>query len=173
VKPLAVLLAVCAALVAAGPSAAAGRVVERGVVQSVGPAEVVLRALDGSEVTVSVGAATRVRLNGRPSTLAAVQRGFVAEAVITSSGRTVVVRAFGRVTQPAVEGQVVRLGPRLLVIRNATGARLRAAVTPKTRVWRGGARVALRVLRAGMQVQVVRAPNGSALIVLVLARVGG
>jgi hypothetical protein len=172
VKPLAVLLAVCAALVAAGPSAAAGRVVERGVVQSVGPSEVVLRALDGSQVTVAVEPATRIRLNGRASTLAAVQSGFVAEAVITRNGRTVVVRAFGRVTQPVVEGQVVRLGPRLLVVRSATGTRLRAAVTQKTRVWRGGARVALRVLRTGMQVQVVRAPNGSALIVLVLPTAG-
>ncbi len=171
-KPLVVLVAVCAALVVAGPSAASGRVVERGVVQSVGPADVVLRALDGSEVTVAVGPETRIRLNGQAATLAAIRQGFVAEAVITGDGPAVVVRAFGRVTQPAIVGDLVRVGKRVLVLRRDTGTRLRTAVTRQTRVWRGGARVALRALRPGMRVQIVRAPNGTARIVLILPGIG-
>ncbi len=121
------LAAVCASLVAAAPSPAAGRVVERGIVQSVGPATVVLRALDGSEVTVAVGPATRVRLNGRAATLAMVRR---------------------------------------------TGERLRIPVTRATRAWSGTATMALRTLRSGMQVQIVRTAKGAARVVLVLAGPG-
>lgn len=166
------LAAVCAALVAAPPSSAAGRVVERGIVQSVGPATVVLRALDGSEVTVPVGPATRVRLNGRAATLAMVRRGFVAEAVTAGDGPAVVIRAFGRAAEEAVVGELVQIRPRALVVRSATGERLRIPVTRATRAWRGTVTVALGRLRSGMQVQIVRTPNGAARVVLVLAGPG-
>ena len=63
-----------------------------------------LRALDGTEVTVAVGPATRVRLNGRAATLAMVRRGFVAEAVTAGNGPALVIRAFGRVAEEAVVG---------------------------------------------------------------------
>jgi hypothetical protein len=172
VKALFVLVAVCAALVAAAPSAAAGRMVERGIVQSVGPAEVVLRALDGTEVSVPVGPATRIRLNGRPATLTEVRRGLVAEAVTVGDGPAVVIRAFGRLAQEAVVGELVRIRPRALVVRGETGAQTRIAVTRSTRARDGTARIALRALRPGMRVQVVRAPNGSARLVRVLVGVG-
>jgi hypothetical protein len=168
VKAALVLAAVCATLVAA-PSSAAGRVVERGIVQSVGPATVVLRALDGSEVTVGVGPATRVRLNGRAATLAMVRRGFVAEAVTSGNGSAVVIRAFGRAAEEAVVGELVRVRPQVIVLRSGTGERLRIPITRATRAWRGTATVALRTLRSGMQVQIVRTPNGAARVVLVLA----
>jgi hypothetical protein len=169
VKAALVLAAVCAALVAATPSPAAGRVVERGIVQSVGPATVVLRALDGTEVAVAVGPETRVRLNGRAATLAMVRRGFVAEAVTTGGGPALVIRAFGRAVEDAVVGELVRIRPRVIVVRSGTGERLRIPITRATRAWRGTATVALRTLRNGMQVQVVRAPNGAARVVLVLS----
>jgi hypothetical protein len=172
VKALLVLTAVCAALVAAGPSAAAGRVVERGIVQSVGPADIVLRALDGTEVTVPVGSATRVRLNGRPARLAAIRRGLVAEAVTVGDGPAVVIRAFGRVAPGAVVGELVRIRPRALVVRSDSGGRVRIAVTRSTRARHGAASLALRALRPGMRVQIVRAANGSARVVLVLGGVG-
>jgi hypothetical protein len=172
VKAALVLAAACAALVAAAPSAAAGRVVERGIVQSVTPAEIVLRALDGTEVTVAVGPATRVRLNGRAATLALVRRGFVAEAVSAGDGPAVVIRAFGRAAQEAVVGELVRVRPRVLVVR-AGGGRVRIPLERATRAWRGTATVALRALRPGMRIQVVRSPNGAARVVLVLAGVGG
>jgi len=167
-----VLAAVCASLVAAAPSPAAGRVVERGIVQSVGPATVVLRALDGSEVTVAVGPATRVRLNGRAATLAMVRRGFVAEAATTANGPAVVIRAFGRAAEEAVVGELVQIRPEVIVVRSGTGERLRIPVTRATRVWRGTATVALRTLRSGMQVQIVRTAKGAARVVLVLAGPG-
>ena len=166
------LAAVCAALVAAAPSPAAGRVVERGIVQSVAPAAIVLRALDGTEVTVAVGPETRVRLNGRAATLAMVRRGFVAEAVSSGSGPALVIRAFGRAAEEAVVGKLVRVRPQVIVVRSGTGERLRIPVTRGTRAWRGTATVALRTLRGGMQVQVVRTPNGAARVVLVLAGAG-
>jgi hypothetical protein len=172
VKAALVLAAVCAVLVAAAPSSAAGRVVERGIVQSVGPATVVLRALDGSEVAVAVGPATRVRLNGRAATLAMVRRGFVAEAVTSGNGSAVVVRAFGRAAEEAVVGELVRIRPRAIVVRSGTGERLRIPITRATRAWRGSATVALRTLRSGMQVQIVRTPKGAARVVLVLAGAG-
>ena len=166
------LAAVCAALVAAAPSPAAGRAVERGIVQSVAPATVVLRALDGTEVTVAVGPETRVRLNGRTATLAMVRRGFVAEAVTAGSGQALVIRAFGRIADEAVVGRLVRVRPQVIVVRSGTGERLRIPVTRATRAWRGTATVALSTLRGGMQVQIVRAPNGAARVVLVLSGAG-
>jgi hypothetical protein len=172
VKALFVLVAVCAALVAAAPSVAAGRVVERGIVQSVGPASVVLRALDGTDVTVPVGPATRIRLNGRPARLSAVRSGFVAEAVTVGDGPAVVIRAFGRAAQEAVVGELVRIRPHALVVLGDTGGRLRIAITRSTQARQGSARVALGALRPGMRVQVVRAPNGSARVVRVLGGVG-
>jgi hypothetical protein len=173
VKAALVLAAVCAALVAAAPSPAAGRFVERGIVQSVGPATVVLRALDGTEVTVAVGPATRVRLNGRAATLAMVRRGFVAEAVSSGNRPAVVIRAFGRAAEEAVVGELVRIRPQAIVVRSGTGERLRIPITRATRAWRGTATVALRTLRSGMQVQIVRTPKGAARVVLVLAGAGG
>ena len=158
------LAAVCAALVAAAPSPASGRVVERGIVQSVAPATIVLRALDGTEVTVVVGPETRVRLNGRAATLAVVRRGFVAEAVSSGTGPALVIRAFGRVAEEAVVGRLVRVRPQVIVVR--------IPVTRATRAWRGTATVALRTLRGGMQVQIVRTPNGAARVVLVLSGAG-
>jgi hypothetical protein len=172
VKAPLVLAAVCAALVAATPSSAAGRVVERGIEQSVGPATVVLRALDGTEVAVPVGPETRVRLNGRAATLAMVRRGFVAEAVTDGGGPALVIRAFGRAAEEAVVGELVRIRPRVIVVRNGSGERLRIPLTRATRAWRGTATVALRALRGGLRVQIVRAPNGAARVVLVLSGAG-
>ena len=166
------LAAVCVALVAAAPSLAGGRVVERGIVQSVAPATIVLRALDGTEVTVAVGPETRVRLNGRAATLAMVRRGFVAEAVSSGSGPALVIRAFGRVAEEAVVGRLMRVRPQVIVVRSGTGERLRIPITRATRAWRGTATVALRALRGGMQVQIVRTPNGAARVVLVLSGAG-
>jgi hypothetical protein len=101
-----------------------------------------------------------------------VRRGFVAEAVSSGSGPALVIRAFGRAAEEAVVGKLVRVRPQVIVVRNGTGERLRIPVTRGTRAWRGTATVALRTLRGGMQVQVVRTPNGAARVVLVLAGAG-
>jgi hypothetical protein len=168
VKALLVVVAACVALGAAPAATAADRLVERGIVQSVGPSALVLRALDGSEVSVAVGPATRVRLNGRPASLADIRSGFVAEAVTLAPGASaVVVRAFGRVASGAESGRLVAIRPRALVVRRDARRTVRIPVTARTTVWRAGGRIRLRALRPGMRVQVVLAPNGSARVVLV------
>ena len=149
------LVAACAALAAAAPADAADGPVERGIVQSVGPAEIVLRALDGTEVTVEVGPATGVRLNGGAATLAAIRSGLVAEAVTVGDGPALVIRAFGRVSQGGVVGELVRIGPRALVVRRDTGLGF-GSPSRCERAWRGSDRVAIRTLRP-VRVQVVRA----------------
>ena len=153
-------------LVAAAPALAADRVVERGVVQSTGPSSLVLRALDGVELVVPVGPRTRVRLNGLPASLADVRPGFVAVTVRAGDGPALRVRAFGRVTQPSEQGRVIRIAPRLLVVRTASG-RVRIALTGRTVVRRNGHAVATGALRRGMRVVVQHGADGSALVVRV------
>jgi hypothetical protein len=115
-----------------------------------------------------VGPATRVRLNGRPAPLSAIRQGFVAEAVSLGTGDVLVLRAFGR-TAPAVErGVIVRVGPRALVLRHASGVTMRARLLARTPVRRAGVGVGLRSLRVGMRVAVVLAPNGAARVVRIL-----
>ena len=163
------VVVVSAALGAAATAAtAADRLVERGIVQSADRTGVVLRALDGTDVTVAVGTETRFRLNGRPSSLTDIRRGFVAEAVTPASGGpAVVVRAFGRVAGGAEAGRLVRIRPRALVVRRDSGGTVRIPVTNRTTLWRAGGRIRLRALRPGMRVQVVLGASGSARMVLV------
>ena len=81
------LLAAAVALLAVGaPAAAADRVVERGIVQSIDPTAVVLRALDGTDIAVRLGPGTRFRLNGVAVTFADIRPGLVAEVVTVGSG---------------------------------------------------------------------------------------
>ena len=164
------LAAVCAALACVSPALAADRVVERGIVQYLDASGLVLRALDGTEVRISVGPATRFRLNGRSTTFDAIRSGFVAEAVTTGSGPAVVVRAFGRATAGAETGRIVLVRPRAIVLRRGPGDVVRIPLTRATRVWRGGARLGLGALRRGMRVQVALAANGSARVVLLQGR---
>ena len=156
-----------AALAVAAPAGAADRVVERGIVQSIDSATLVLRALDGTEVSVTLGPATRYRLNGRDATLDEIRPGFVAEAVTESSPTALVVRAFGRLERPVERGVVVRLAPRALLLRRGPGDTVRLSITDRTVVWRGAARVRLRALRPGMRVEVPLAANGSARVILI------
>ena len=161
------LAIVFAALAAAQPAPAADRVVERGIVQSIDSAAVVLRALDGSDVTVALGPATRFRLNGRDATVAEIRPGLVAEAVSGVSGPAIVVRAFGRVGGQVERGVLVRVGTRGLLLRRAPGDTTRIAITARTVVWRGGNRARLRALRPGLRVEVILAANGSARTILI------
>jgi hypothetical protein len=155
------IVAGLAALVTAAPAGAADRVVERGIVQSIDSATLVLRALDGTDATVSLGSATRYRLNGRDARPGEIQAGFVAEAVVAGSGEAVVVRAFGRPERPVERGVVA------LVLRRAPGDTLRLLVNDRTVVWRGASRVRPRALRPGMRVEVTLAGNGAARVILI------
>jgi len=165
VRALCAAIAVCASLLAAVPAAAADRV-ERGIVQSLGPTTIVLRALDGSDVSVGLASTTRYRLNGRAASPGEILPGFVAEAVRGATGAAVVVRAFGAAGRTEA-GVLVRRGAGALVLRRASGERVRVALTARTAVWRGGRRVARRALRPGLRLDVVLAPDGTARVVLV------
>ncbi|HEY1316896.1 MAG TPA: hypothetical protein VGF10_06755 [Gaiella sp.] len=154
-------------LAAASPAIAADRTVDRGIVQSVTPTVLVLRSLDGVEVEVPLGPATRFRLNGLPATLADVQPGFVAETVRFGTRAAVRVRAFGRVATTTERGRLLAVQDGSLVLRASAG-RTRIPISSRTVVRRRGRLVALRVLRVGMRVEVVRAVDGSAQTVRVL-----
>jgi hypothetical protein len=167
-----ILVTICAVLIVAAPAAAADRAVERGIVQSIDASAVVLRALDGTDVTVTLGSRTRLRLNGRAASLDQIRPGFVAEAVTVGSGPARVLRAFGRLEPNVEHGALVQLGARALVLRRVEGDRVRIPLGVRTSVWRGGRRVRLRSLRPGLQLEVVLAANGSARVVRVL-RAGG
>ncbi len=167
-KALALVVTACAAALAvASPAFAADRVVERGIVQSVSPSAVVLRALDGTDVTVPVGPATRVRLNGRAAALAAVSPGLVAEAVRVGSGTAVALRAFGRASGRLESGRVVRVLPRALVLRRGPGDTVRVRISARTVVWRGTRTADAKLLRRGMRVTAVLSAAGAARVVLV------
>jgi hypothetical protein len=166
-RALALLGVVAAALGAAAPAAAADRVVDRGIVQSVSPSALVLRALDGVEVEVRLGPLTRFRLNGEPAALSDLQPGFVAEAVHDGARPALRVRAFGRLATAWARGRLVAVRGAWRVLRGGSG-RIRIPLTDGTVVRRRGRLVALRVLRVGMRVEVVRAADGSAEVVRIL-----
>jgi len=154
-------------LLAAAPASAADRLVERGIVQSLDEAAIVLRALDGSEVTVALRPDTRARLNGVETTLSAIRPGHVAVVVLGDTGEARVVRAFGRVARGVDRGVIVTATRLALVLRPPGGARVAIELTRRTTVRRGALAVARRALRAGQQVEVIRAGDGTARIVTI------
>jgi len=164
VRRLLALAALCGSLVAVAPVGAADRVVERGIVQSVTTTAVILRALDGTQVSVTLGAGTRYRLNGRAAPASAIRPGFVAE-VVTEGGPAVALRAFGG--NGLIESGVLerkQLG--VLVLRRSGGGSVRLGLTARTGIWLDGRKATRRDLRRGMAVDVVLARDGSARVVL-------
>lgn len=155
----------------AGARAAAGETVDRGVVQSVSDGALALRRLDGTTVTVTVGPATTVRVNGRKASLAAIAPGFVAQAFHAGSAPARLVRAVGTVSLRTEEGTVVAAGLRLLTLRTAAGGTVAIALGPGTVVQRpNGRQAARRALRPGMTVRATYAPGRAAELVVILAR---
>jgi hypothetical protein len=69
-------------------------ILDRGRVQSVSATGLALREQDGSVVDIPVSAQTKVRVNGRLASLAAVRVGFQAQARRVDGGAAKVVRAF-------------------------------------------------------------------------------
>ena len=159
-----------AALLLAGPAAGADRVVERGIVQSVTAESVVLRALDGTDVTIALGQTTHFRLNGRAVARGRITTGLVAEAVTRGNGPAIVLRAFGRVTPVVRTGVVVRVGPNVLVLRLGGGNRLRIPLTAQTVVRSAGSAVPRSALEPGARVRARIASDGAANVVTVVRR---
>ena len=152
------LLSVCVlgALLAAGTASArpGNLVLDRGIVQSVTSSQVVLRALDGSTVTITVGPHTKVFLNDAPAPLSAIQPGFVVGALHDGNRPAVYVRAVGRVAVVVVDkGVIVSVSATSLVLRTAAGP-VTITVGPSTSVQLNGRTASLTDLRPGYAAEV-------------------
>lgn len=171
---LRVVLIALGALLLAGPGSAlaapTGLTTDQGVVQSVSPTAIVLRSLDGTLLTLAVGPATRVKLNGSPAQLGDVQPGFVAAVVHRGARPAVVVRAFGKVALVTDRGIVTSLSSVSIAIRTASGATLSIPLDASTRFRRLGLPVARAAARPGALVEVVHPAEGPARVVRVLKR---
>ena len=159
------LAAAFALLVAIASAGAADRVVERGIVQSIDPTTLVLRALDGSDVAVRLGPATRFRLNGRPATSRTSSR-------LRRGGRHG--RLWSRTRRARLRRRRASRGARDARQDRPTGALPTApsGVTPDP-VRRPDDRLARRpalrvfVLRPGMPIDVHRASGGVARVIAI------
>jgi len=163
--------ALLAAFLPAPATAAAVETVDQGVVQASSPSSLTLRRLDGTTVTVAIGPATIVRVNGRPSSIEAVLPGFVARAFHEGPAPARLVRAVGTLTLRDVEGVVVEVVPRLLTLRTPTGETVAVRMGKRTVVQRrNGLPAARRALRPGQAVRARFVPGRVAELVVIVAR---
>jgi transposase InsO family protein len=168
-------LVIASALALAGTAAGGTRAlqIDRGVVQTMSPARLVLRELDGSVVTIAIGPRTRVRVNGLASAVAVIRPGFVATALHDGDTPAVAIRAIGRVVSRVDRGVVVSLVARRLTIRTAPGASLVFRVTPRTRIRLRGLPATVAALRPGRVVDVTHDAAGNAFRIALRPRLRG
>jgi hypothetical protein len=169
-RTLAPLLVAAAALLAWSGTATAARgaaTVDKGVVQEISETAIVLRALDGSTVTLALGPATTYKLNGRPAALADLRPGLVAAVTHNGSRPARVVRAFGAVT--LVEEGVVESATRSeLTLRRADGTLVTIGVGPETKVRKFGRPARRAAIRPGLAARVTYAPGAPAKLVALM-----
>ena len=120
----------------------------QGIVQSVGAGSVVLTQLDGSSISISVTAGTRVFVNGSHAGVVDVKPGFVASAAWVG-GKTRVLQAFDLSSAAIEVGVVKSISGRLIVVTTSEGRVVRVRVGPKTRVLLDGDPTALSGVKAG------------------------
>lgn len=167
----AVALAVAAATVPGLANAATRPLqTDNGVVQSVSETQIELRALDGSVVALTVGPATKIRLNGAPSSLSALRPGFVAEVLHRGARPAVLVRAFGKVPIVTERGVVTSLTRAAITVRRDDGVVVTVALDASTRFRRLGQPVGRHAARPGARVAVRHPESGAARLVTVLRR---
>jgi hypothetical protein len=164
-----ILLSMClvGALVAAGAATArsVSLVLDRGIVQSVSAGQLVLRALDGSTITITVGTHTKVYLNDAPAPLSAIQPGYVVGALHDGSRPAVYVRAVGRVAVAVVDkGIILSVSSTSLVLRTAAGP-ITIPVGPSTAVQLNGRSAGLADLRPGYAAEVTHRGTDPALTI--------
>jgi hypothetical protein len=134
---------------------------DRGIVQSISETQIELRALDGAVLSLTIGPATRFRLNGARATLAQIKPGFVAEVLHRGARPAVVVRAFGTVPILVDRGVVTSLTQTAITLRTDAGTTSTIPLDAATRFRRLGRPVARAAARAGARVA-VRHPDGTA-----------
>jgi hypothetical protein len=154
----------------AGPSLLAAPIApraDRGVVQSVSATGLVLKVLDGSSLTVSIDAKTRVFLDGRRVSILDVRPGFVAVVAYADAKRgqpaTVAreVRAFSASTPQAAfagsRGTAQSVSPGRLVLETPDGGTRAVPIDKRTRLLLNGKRASLVEIRPGFAVVVAYA----------------
>ena len=160
------LLSVCllGALLAAGSASAGFRnlVLDKGIVQSVSPGQVVLRALDGSTITITIGPRTRVFLNGDPVSVTAIQPGYVAGALHDGNRPAVYVRAVGKAPLVVDKGVIASVSSTSITLRTLTGI-VTIAVGPSTSVQLSGKPATIADLRPGYPAEVAHRGTDPAL----------
>lgn len=154
------------ALLAVGAASArnVNLVLDRGIVQSVSSAQVVLRALDGSTITITVGPRTRVFLNSDPAPLNAIQPGYVAGALHDGNRPAVYVRAVGRAPLVVDKGVIASVSSTSLALRTAGGV-VTITVGPSTSVQLNGQSANLGDLRPGYAAEVAHRGSEPALTI--------
>lgn len=177
-SPLRSLLALAATTIAlAAPAAVTaatalrGETVDQGVVQSVTPTALELRRLDGTAVTVSLGPATTVRVNGRAASIEAIVPGDVARAAWTPGQPARLVQVSGVTTARTDQGVIVSRAGRRIVLRTDAGATVTVRLGPRTLLRKAnGTTAAPRLLAPGATVRATGVPGQVAQTIVVLAR---
>jgi hypothetical protein len=159
-------------LPAAGVAAPRAKPVDRGVVQSVSPSEIVLTALDGSVLTFPVTPKTKVRVNRARASLDDVRPGFVASVTRDRKAQAVRIDAFGKVATVTDRGVVTALTRNAITMRTADGGTLTIPLDRKTRFRFRGRAARPALARPGALVAVIHATDAPALGVNVLKRAG-
>jgi hypothetical protein len=127
-----------------------------GIVQSVAANGVVLRQLDGSTVSISVGSSTQVFVDGKHALLTDVKAGYVASAAWKEGGTAHVLQAFDLSARHAARVGVVDSVSTGAVVLTETGVTSGATVSipvdAKTRVLVDGKPAKLTTVKAGYTV---------------------
>lgn len=170
-----------AALALASPAVGHGAIrdltIDRGVVQSVGPGEIVLRALDGGVAAFVVSPTANVTINGFRGTLREIRPGFVAAVAHDGSAPVTFIRAFGRQQVETERGAVTSVDRHAITLRTQSGPTVTIPLDRKTRFLLKGLplrpTLALRLLsRPGTFVEIRRAPDAPAKAVNIFKRRG-
>lgn len=140
---------------------------DRGVVQSISPTQIELRALDGTVAALTIGPRTKIRLNGSPAGVMRIKPGFVAEVLHRGARPAVVVRAFGTVPVIVDRGIVTALTPTSITLQTETEV-VTVALSRKTRFLRLGRPVTSLAAGPGARVAVRYPEGGPARLVRVL-----
>lgn len=158
------------ALPAAGMAAAVDVTTDRGIVQSVEPERIVLRALDGSVVSFGVSPTTRVKLNGARVSLSDIRPGLVATVTHDGGAPAVLIRAFGKPASVTDRGVVTALTKSAITLQTAGGATVTVSLDSSTRFRRLGLPARRALARPGALVAVTHALDAPAKVVNILKR---
>ena len=148
----------------AAPAPRGPVVTDRGIVQSAAPGALVLRALDGSSLVVSVDGRTKIYVGDRSAGVADIQPGSVATVRHQDSGPALEIRV-ALPPKPKLRtdrGITESVSAAGIVIRLRDGTAISIAVGRSTRLEASNGRVAAPVdLRVGLLVDVLYDPAGA------------